>query len=274
MVLWSVLNIRDALATLLIGVLVLLGVYAHRRVRLGHVVAFAIGALLLTTLRDYMGFLLFAGLALGYALAARPGRLGSTMVMGTVVVLGGFFMLERFQLLSPEVIQDPFGSAAAMREGLQQDFSGGAAGSAYATEVDTSTLRGALVYLPLGLVYFLFAPFPWAISSVLQVMTLPETLLWYALAPFAVLGIRDAVRSDYAQGLLILGVLAVSVSSYALVEGTFGTAYRHRSQFLPLFFIFAAQGLARVWERRRQVREERARRAAEARAALLRPGRR
>lgn len=274
LVLWSVLNIRDSLATLLIGALVLVGVHSYKRVHLRHLVAFAIGALLLTTLRDYMGFLLFAGLALGYALAARPGRLGSTLVMGTIVVLGGFFMLERFELLSPEVIEDPFASAAAMRQGLQQDFAGGMAGSAYATDIDTSTLGGALVYLPLGLVYFLFAPFPWAISSPLQVLTLPETLLWYALAPFAVLGIRDAVRRDYAQGLLILGVIAISVSSYALVEGTFGTAYRHRSQFLPLFFVFAAQGLARVWERRKQEREERARRAAEARAALLRPGRR
>jgi len=273
LVLWSILNIRDSLATLLIASLVLVGIRSYRKVRLPDIVVFLTLALALTTLRDYMGLLLIAGLGIGYALAARPGRLASTLVMGTVLSLVVFFMLEQFQVLTPDVIDDPFASAANLRTSLQQDFAGGLAGSAYATDIDTSTIGGALTYLPLGLVYFLFAPFPWAITSTLQLLTLPETLLWYALVPFTVIGLRNGVRGEYAAGLLVMGVLAISVSSYALVEGTFGTAYRHRSQFLPLFFVFAAQGLAVWWSRRAAIRKARSRRAADARAALLRPHR-
>jgi hypothetical protein len=157
-----------------------------------------------------------------------------------------------------------------MRENLQQDFVAGQAGSAFGQGYDTSTLQGALRYLPVGLAFFLFAPFPWAIESVLQLATLPEVLLWYALVPFTVLGLRDLRHRQYSAGLLLVGVLAIVVSSYALVEGNFGTAYRHRSQVLPLFFVFAGRGLASWWERRRERARQRAERAAEAQAALIR----
>jgi len=274
LVLWSVLNVRDSVATLLVTVIVLVAVRSYRRIHLPDIVVFLALALLLTTVRDYMGLLLVAGLILGYSLAARPGKLGSTMVMGTVMALGLFFLLEQLDILTPEIVEDPFASAAALRTTLQQDFVGGVASSAYATGIDTSTLRGALTYLPLGLVYFLFAPFPWAITSTLQLITLPETLLWYALVPFTIVGLRRGLRREHASGLLIMGVLAISVSSYALVEGTFGTAYRHRSQFLPLFFVFAAQGL-RWWRvRRKGIRDARMHRASAARAAMIRPERR
>ncbi len=273
MVLWSILNIRDALATTLISGLILLAVRAYGQVRAKDLAIFLVGAFLLTTLRDYMGILLVAGLTLGYVAAARPGRLFSTFVMGTVLALIVFFMLERLEVLSPDVIEDPFSSAAAMRRGLQQDFQGGLAGSSFGEGIDTSTFGGAIRYLPLGLVYFLFAPFPWAISSVLQLITLPEVLLWYALVPFTLIGLRDSFRREYPATLLIIGVLALSVSSYALVEGTFGTAYRHRSQFLPLFFIFAARGLVSWWTARAEDRRRRRMRALDARAALLQPRR-
>ncbi len=273
LVLWSILNIRDGFATLLITTIVLVAVRSYRRIHLPDLVVFLAMALALTTLRDYMGILLIAGLGLGYGLSARPGRIGSTLVMGTVMSLGLFFLLERFEILTPEIVEDPFASAASFRTSLQQDFAGGLAGSAYATGIDTSTLQGALTYLPLGLLYFLFAPFPWAIESPLQALTLPETLLWYALVPFTIVGLRRGIRREHAAGLLIMGVLAISVSSYALVEGTFGTAYRHRSQFLPLFFVFAAQGIRWWVVRRRTIRDARMHRRADARAAMLRPDR-
>ncbi|MDT8369021.1 MAG: glycosyltransferase family 39 protein [Longimicrobiales bacterium] len=275
LVLWSVLNIRDALATFLVATLMLIALRSYRRVHLPNLILFVLVALALSTLRDYMGVLMVAGLGLGYALGVRPGRLVSTLVMGTVLSLVVFFLLERFEVLTPEVIEDPFASATTLRAQLQQDFGGGLAGSAITTEIDTSTLGGALTYLPLGLIFFLFAPFPWAITSLLQAATLPETLFWYALFPFAVMGLRDTIRSEHADALLIVGVLAITVSSYALVEGSFGTAYRHRSQFLPLFFVFVAQGLVGWWRERMRRRYERNRKIAEAKAALFRraPGR-
>lgn len=269
LVLWSVLNIRDALATFVVTALALLAVRIYRRVSGPDLLLMVVGLLYLSSLRDYMAVLLLGGVLLGFALALRPGRLVPTLVAGVVLVLGGIFLLERSQVLSPDILEDPLRSAAGMRRNLQQDFVSGQAGSAFGTGYDTSTVGGAIRYLPVGLAFFLFAPFPWAITSVLQLSTLPEVLLWYALVPFTLLGLRGIRTREHSVGLVLVGILAIVVTSYALVEGNFGTAYRHRSQVLPLFFVFAGRGLADWWQARRARSRRRAERAAAAQAALL-----
>lgn len=79
LVLWSVLNIRDSLAGMAVGITVLYGVRVFRRPRLGNLLGLGFGLLLLTALRDYMGFLCLSGLALGAVVAVRPGKLFSTL---------------------------------------------------------------------------------------------------------------------------------------------------------------------------------------------------
>ena len=135
--------------------------------------------------------------------------------------------------------------------------------SGFGQEYDVSTPTGALSALPTGLVYLLFAPFPWAISGLRQVLAVPETLVWYALMPAFVRGLAFAVKRQLRAVLPIL-VFAVSLTAaYALMQGNVGTAYRQRTQITMFFFIFMGVGLA---ERRRQ-REERAAMAAPARVA-------
>lgn len=57
------------------------------------------------------------------------------------------------------------------------------------------------------------------------------------------------MRGRVTNALIPLAVLVIVVASYALVEGNFGTAYRHRAQIMPLFFVFSAVGLSRFKER-------------------------
>jgi DNA replication protein DnaC len=84
--------------------------------------------------------------------------------------------------------------------------------SAYGTQYDVSTPAGALQALPFGLVYLLFAPFPWAISGFRQLLTLPETLVWYALMPAFARGFVYSVRHRLRDVLPIL-VFAVTLTS-------------------------------------------------------------
>jgi hypothetical protein len=117
--------------------------------------------------------------------------------------------------------------------------------SAYGTQYDVSTPAGALQALPFGLVYLLFAPFPWAISGVRQLLTLPETLVWYALMPAFVRGLVYSVRRRLRDVLPIL-VFAVTLTiAYALMQGNVGTAYRQRTQVTMFFFVFMAVGIVR-----------------------------
>ncbi len=121
--------------------------------------------------------------------------------------------------------------------------------SGFGQEYDVSTPTGALSALPTGLVYLLFAPFPWAVSGLRQALALPETLVWYALMPAFVRGLAFAVKKQLRAVLPIL-VFAVSLTvAYALMQGNIGTAYRQRTQITMFFFIFMGVGLA---ERRRQ----------------------
>ena len=120
---------------------------------------------------------------------------------------------------------------------------------AYGQEFDVSTPAGALSALPTGLVYLLFAPFPWAVSGLRQALAVPETLVWYALMPAFVRGLSFAVKRQLRAILPIL-VFAVSLTvAYALMQGNVGTAYRQRTQITMFFFIFMGVGLA---ESRRQ----------------------
>jgi len=115
--------------------------------------------------------------------------------------------------------------------------------SAYGTQYDVSTPAGALQALPFGLVYLLFAPFPWAISGFRQLLTLPETLVWYALMPAFVRGFAYSVRHRLRDVLPIL-VFAVTLTiAYALMQGNVGTAYRQRTQVTMFYFVFMAVGI-------------------------------
>jgi hypothetical protein len=121
--------------------------------------------------------------------------------------------------------------------------------SGFGREYDVSTPTGALSALPTGLVYLLFAPFPWAVSGLRQALVLPETLVWYALMPAFVRGLVYAVKHRLRSVLPILVFAASLTAAYALMQGNVGTAYRQRTQVTMFFFIFMGVGIV---ERRRQ----------------------
>ncbi|GMR13238.1 MAG: hypothetical protein BMS9Abin29_1443 [Gemmatimonadota bacterium] len=244
LILWSVLNIRDALTTSIVALIVLVAVRSPKR-RLRSLIVLAAALVVLSTFRDYMGILLLAGIGMGSIAAVRRGRVGTTILVGTALTLVLVLIAVRFGMFSVEAIEDPLASAARLRTGLQQG-----AGSVFGAGADTGTVSGALRFLPLGLAFFLFAPFPWAVSGTLQLVTLPEVFLWYGLIPFTVMGLRSVMGSKSRQSLVVISVLMVVLTTYALVEGNFGTAYRHRAQVMPLFFLFTAAGLVQFKLRR------------------------
>ncbi|HSR42549.1 MAG TPA: glycosyltransferase family 39 protein, partial [Longimicrobiales bacterium] len=268
LVLWSVLNVRDALTMFGVVLLVYFGLRVYRRQRPLDLVAIGFGVLFLAGLRDYMGFLVLAGLVLGAAAAVRPGRVGTTLAGGTILVLVLVFGMEQLGLFQRVVVENPLEAMGELRRGLTRDFGGGEAGSAFAPGVEVDSVGDVLRFLPVGLAFFLFAPFPWAVSGVLQTITLPEVLIWYALTPFTVLGFVRATDRGRRTILVAAAVLLLVVASYALVEGNFGTAYRHRAQVMPLFFLFTAVGIVEMWERWRARRRAAAERRRQARSTL------
>jgi 4-amino-4-deoxy-L-arabinose transferase-like glycosyltransferase len=115
--------------------------------------------------------------------------------------------------------------------------------SAYGTQYDVSTPAGALQALPVSVVYLLFAPFPWSLSGARQILTLPETLIWYALMPSFLRGLLHSVRRQIRDILPILVFMVTLTIAYALMQGNVGTAYRQRTQVTMFFFVFMGVGI-------------------------------
>jgi hypothetical protein len=116
-------------------------------------------------------------------------------------------------------------------------------GSAYYQDVDISTPQGAIAFLPIALAYFFFSPFPWQITSMLRVLSLPEMLVVYYLTIPTFRGLRYAIKNRLADCLQVLMLTGLLTVTYALTEGNVGTLYRHRAQAMAFYLIFAAVGL-------------------------------
>ncbi len=99
-----------------------------------------------------------------------------------------------------------------------------------------------IAYLPKGLAYALFAPFPWDLRRTLDALTVPEMLTWYVLFVAAVwTAWIDRRRWRTLAPLLafVIGMMFV----FALAEGNVGTLFRHRGMVIPTVAVLAAPTL-------------------------------
>jgi hypothetical protein len=160
------------------------------------------------------------------------------------------FVLQSVGAFERLVVEGPLQQMSMLPGELQEN-----AGSSYGAGIDTSTLSGAIRFLPIGIAFLLFAPFPWAIESPRQMAAMPETLLWYPLFLASLIGVRVSVHEGRAW--IPIAVLVCLACIYSLVEGNFGTAYRHRAQFMPIFFVFSGAGINLLLARVRLARTRR-----------------
>jgi 4-amino-4-deoxy-L-arabinose transferase-like glycosyltransferase len=102
-----------------------------------------------------------------------------------------------------------------------------------------------LSYLPVGLAYALFAPFPLFATRLQELIAAPEMVFWYGMLVAATITLWRDRRRWHALVALVLtfsGLLAL----LALVEGNTGTLFRHRGMLIPLVALLASPTLAGV----------------------------
>lgn len=99
-----------------------------------------------------------------------------------------------------------------------------------------------LVYFPKGIAYALLAPFPWKPARPLDLLTVPEILLWYLMLP----SLLWSLWRMSGKRLLVLPMalfVGGALTVFALAEGNVGTLYRHRAMVIPFAAILASPGL-------------------------------
>ena len=92
--------------------------------------------------------------------------------------------------------------------------------------------------LPLRMIYFLFSPFPWDISSSIHLFGLLDSLLSLLIFYFLVKNFKEIIMNKY---LIILIFIFLSILIvYSLGTGNFGTAIRHKFKFFFIIIILAS----------------------------------
>ena len=237
LILWSVLNIREAPTILAVVMSLYFCVRVQLRPSFAALAGVVTGLAILTFFRQYMTLLVGASVGAG-VLMGRSRSPVRAFVAGSVILVTLVYAAQTLGIAGTLVREPTLNQLQMVRQGFLFQ-----ANSAYGSTADVSTAGGALRFLPVGLSYFMLAPFPWDIGSTLQAITLPETLIWYFLLPVGLWGAWLGIRHDARQFTVPLSALVVVTFAYALVEGNVGTAYRHRAQVLPIIFVFCALGL-------------------------------
>lgn len=113
------------------------------------------------------------------------------------------------------------------------------------TTVDESA-AGSIRHLPRGVVAVLFRPFPWDAGSDTGLrMARLESIPWFVLFVTALAGIW-LCRTQWRDLLCPILVASGMVFVYALTEGNYGTAFRHKGEIVWIVAVFAAAAIDRL----------------------------
>jgi hypothetical protein len=217
----------------------------------------------LLSLRFYVFYMLAAAVAGSFLIGMRK-LTGQSMARQFVVVIAVGLALTYFGVLRTASMQyERYGNLKQVQTS-RADLATSAK-SGFGQDVDVSTTGGAITAIPVGMLYLLFAPFPWQLGSLRQSITLPEMVVWWLSFPLLCLGLWFTFMYRLRPALPVLIFTTMLTLAYSVFQGNVGTAYRQRSQLIDFYFVFVAVGLILVKERQ----EDNSRRAAEGKRAAV-----
>ena len=246
LILWSSQALKDGLIILALAMSILATLRLMEKITIGYVIVLTVSLLTLLSLRFYIFYMMTAAVAGSFILGMKTLSAQSFIQRFLAVAAIGL-AFTWFGVLQYAGNQfDRFANLKQIQMSRQDQAS---AGSGFAKDVDIQTTEGALAVIPLGVVYLLFAPFPWQFSTLRQSITLPEMIVWWLAFPLLVLGMWYSIKHRLRQVAPIVIFTTMLTLAYSLFQGNVGTAYRQRSQLLVFYFIFVAVGAIIMKER-------------------------
>lgn len=253
LILWSSQALKDALIMLALALAILATLRLMEKITAGYVLVLTGCLLALLSLRFYIFYMMTAAVAGSFIIGLKSMSARSFVHRFVAVGVIGLAFTWFGVLRYAEMQFDRYANLQMLQMSRMDQAS---AGSGFGKDVDVGTAEGALSVIPLGLIYLLFAPFPWQFTSLRQSITLPEMIVWWFAFPLLVLGLWYSIKHRLRQVSPIIIFTTMLTLAYSLFQGNVGTAYRQRSQLLVFYFIFVAVGAIimkeRSEERRRQ----------------------
>jgi 4-amino-4-deoxy-L-arabinose transferase-like glycosyltransferase len=261
LVLWSAQGLKDGPIVFLLSFAMLATLKLGERLSPKYIVLLAGALFALLSLRFYIFYMVVAAIAGAFVIGMREATARNFLRQFIVVMVLGLAMTYLGVTRYAGSQFETYANLQAVQRS-RADLATSAA-SGFGKDVDVSTTSGALAAIPVGFLYLIFAPFPWQLASLRQMITLPEMLVWWASFPMLVLGFWYSIKFRLRQISPILIFTSMLTLAYSVFQGNVGTAYRQRAQILVFYFMFVAVGFVLMKERR----EDRRRRGAAARAA-------
>ncbi|HVF23992.1 MAG TPA: glycosyltransferase family 39 protein [Pyrinomonadaceae bacterium] len=253
LILWSSQALKDGLIILALALAILATLRLMEKITVRYVLVLTGCLLALLSLRFYIFYMMVAAVAGSFILGMKTLNVQTFVQRFVAVALMGL-AFTWFGVLRYAGTQ--FERYANLKAIQMSRIDQTSAGSGFGKDVDVGTTEGALTAIPVGLVYLLFAPFPWDMATVRQSITLPEMLIWWTAFPLLVLGLWFALRHRLRQVAPIVIFTTMLTLAYSLFQGNVGTAYRQRSQLLVFYFIFVAVGAVLLKERAEDKRRQ------------------
>jgi hypothetical protein len=239
MILWSSLLIRDVWVQWLLVRLAREMAELKGRLILSRIISAFFLIWALTQFRSYLLYAAVGPFVLSF-IVSRSKDIVRNLVLGSFLALGLTYLGTQTDGAGDKIQNFDLAELQRLRSWSSQ---GRVADSGFASDADVSTVGGALSFLPVGLAYFFFAPFPWQIGSIRQSLAIPETLFFYTLVPGIMAGIVFLFRKRLGDSMGVLLVTMTVTFGYAIGQGNVGTLYRHKAQVTGFYYAFAAIGM-------------------------------
>jgi 4-amino-4-deoxy-L-arabinose transferase-like glycosyltransferase len=114
----------------------------------------------------------------------------------------------------------------------------------YLTDIVPQSVLDFLAFSLVGAVYFLYAPFPWMVETIPDLLVSFEGMISLAFTIAAVWGIRSLIHRNASVTLGLLVSCVVAAVLYGVGTVNYGTGMRHRQMFLWVVFLFGGIGIA------------------------------
>lgn len=253
LILWSSQLLKDGLIVLTLCLCMLFTLKLRDRFDGRSFVLLLISLFCLYSLRNYAAYILFIAMTGTLLFAAKKFSPVRILQGGILIVLLGTSLAY---FAGGDVQQIAERSFDLKRIQNARVWGAQAAESGYGGDVDITEPEAAIGFLPVGISYVLLAPFPWMITNLRQLITLPELVIWWALIPMLLKGLWHSMRHRLRESFSMI-VFSISLTvAYALYQTNVGTAYRHRAQLFVFFFVFISIGLEVSREAKRKKKFE------------------
>ena len=249
--LWSISNLKEPITILLLTVLIWATLRLKRQFRFYLVFLIAASGFALKEFRTIVIVVYVAAFFVSLLAAGYKTQKKGLLFLALLIIISGFILTEFIGFHWMDVFRSGDSlkfyniKASSVLEFMHKARTYRAyGGSAFLVGWDFMNPFVLVFFTPLALFVAFLAPFPWQLGSAIQVMAMPEMIIYYLLVPLMISGSKF-ILCHRTEGIIMVAYVFIMFFALAFLEGNIGTLFRHRAIILPFCFILVAVGLDR-----------------------------